>query len=46
MLPDHVPMCISIPPKHAVANVVSFIKGMIAIQITRRFSGMRRNLTG
>ena len=25
---DHVHMCISIPPKFAVLNVVGFIKGM------------------
>ena len=28
---DHVCMCISIPPKYAVSNVVGFIKGKSAI---------------
>ena len=27
LMPDHVHMCISIPPKYAVSNVVGFIKG-------------------
>ena len=27
LLPDHVHMCIAIPPKHSVASVVGFIKG-------------------
>jgi putative transposase len=46
LMPDHVHMCISIPPKHAVANVVGFIKGKSAIQIARRFGGRRRNFMG
>jgi len=27
LLPDHVHMLISIPPKHAVSQVIGFIKG-------------------
>src|SRR6266540_3121567 len=26
LMPDHVHMCIAIPPKHAVASVIGFIK--------------------
>ena len=44
--PDHVHMCISIPPKHAVSYVVGYIKGKSAISIARRFMGRARNFTG
>ena len=44
--PDHVPMCISIPPKHAVSYVVGYIKGKSAISIARRFMGRAKNFTG
>ena len=43
---DHVHMCISIPPKFAVSNVVGFIKGKSAISVARNFRGCRRNFTG
>ena len=44
--PGHVHMCISIPPKIAVANVVGYLKGKSAITIARRFMGRARNFTG
>ena len=44
---DHVHMCISIPPKYAVSNVmVGYIKGKSAITIARRFGGRVKNFTG
>ena len=43
---DHVHMCISIPPKYAISNVVGYIKGKSAIQIARQFGGRQRNFTG
>jgi putative transposase len=46
LLPDHVHMLISIPPKYAVAQVVGFLKGKSAIYIARRFEGRQRNFTG
>lgn len=46
LLRDHVHMCISIPPKKAVSNVVGFIKGKSAISIARTFGNRRRNFTG
>lgn len=46
LMPDHVHMCISIPPKVAVANVVGYMKGKSAITIARRFMGRARNFTG
>ena len=46
LMRDHVHLCISIPPKYAVANVVGFIKGKSAISIARTFTGRSRNFTG
>ncbi len=46
LMPDHVHMVVSIPPKYAVAQVVGFIKGKSAIHIARTFFGRRRNFTG
>ena len=43
---DHVHMCLSIPPKYAVSNVVGLVKGKSAITIARRFRGRLRNFTG
>ena len=43
---DHVHMCISIPPKYAVSNVVGYIKGKSAISIARKFMGRKKNFTG
>lgn len=45
LMPDHVHMCISIPPKYAVSNVVGYLKGKSAIQIARLF-GSKQNFTG
>lgn len=44
--PDHVHMCIAIPPKVAVAQVIGFLKGKSAIAIARQFGGKERNFTG
>ena len=46
IMPDHVHMCIEIPPKYAVASVIGFIKGKSAIAIARQFSGKNRNFAG
>ena len=43
---DHIHMCISIPPKYAVSNVVGYIKGKSAIMIARTLMGVKRNFTG
>ena len=43
---DHIHMCISIPPKYAVSNVVGYLKGKSAISIARTFKGRQRNFTG
>ena len=46
LMPDHVPMVIEIPPKHAVASVVGFLKGKSALAIAREFGGKARNFAG
>ena len=46
LMPDHVHMCIEIPPKYAVASVVGFLKGKSAIAIARQFKGKQRNFSG
>jgi putative transposase len=46
LLSDHVHMCIEIPPKHAVASVIGFLKGKSAIAIARQFAGKQRNFEG
>ena len=44
--PDHVHMCVMIPPKFAVSNVVGYIKGKSAISIARNIVGRKRNFSG
>jgi putative transposase len=44
--PDHVHMCLSVPPKFSVASVVGFIKGKSAISIARNFTARKRNFAG
>jgi putative transposase len=46
MMPDHVHMCIEIPPKHPVASVIGFLKGKSAIAVARQFCGKERNFAG
>lgn len=45
LMPDHVHMCIAIPPKHAVSSVIGFLKGKSAIAIAR-LQGKERNFAG
>ena len=46
LMPDHVHMLLMIPPKHAVSQVLGFIKGKRAIHIARVYAGRRRNFVG
>ena len=46
MMSDHVDMCISIPPKYSVAQVIGYIKGKSAIAVARQFGGKKRNFNG
>ncbi len=46
LMPDHVHMCIAIPPKYSVASVIGFLKGKSAIAVARELCGKERNFTG
>lgn len=46
LMPDHVHMLLSIPPKFSISQVIGFIKGKSTIQIAQRFEGLRRNFSG
>ena len=46
LMPDRVHMCLSIPPKIAVANVARYMKGKSGIMISRKFLGRAGNFTG
>ena len=46
LMPDHVHMMLSIPPKYAVSQVVGFMKGKSAIHIARTFGERKRNFVG
>ena len=46
LLADHVPMGIEIPPKHAVASIIGFLKGKSAVAIARQLGGKMKNFTG
>ena len=45
-MPDHVHMLLSIPPKHAVSQVVGYIKGKSAIHMARVYGERKRNFVG
>jgi len=46
LMPDHVHIMISIPPKYSVSQVVGFIKGKSAIHIARSYLGRKRDFVG
>ena len=46
LMPDHVHMMISVPPKYAVSQVIGFIKGKSAIHVARVYGENRRNFVG
>jgi putative transposase len=46
LMPDHVHMMISIPPKYSVSQVIGYLKGKSAIHIAREFAGRKRNFVG
>jgi len=46
LMPDHVHVCIAIPPKYAVASMIGFLKGKSAIAVARQLCGKERNFTG
>ncbi len=46
LMPDHVHMMISVPPKYSVAQVIGYMKGKSAIHIARVYAGRRKNFVG
>lgn len=44
-MPDHIHMCLSIPPKYSVSHTVGFLKGKSAVRIHREMQGHKR-MTG
>jgi len=44
-MPDHVHMCIQIPPKYAVSSIIGFLKGKSAMAVAR-YNGKTRNFLG
>jgi len=44
-MPDHIHLCLSIPPKYSVAHTIGFIKGKSAVRIHRELLSHRR-MTG
>jgi putative transposase len=41
-MPDHIHLCLSIPPKYSVAFVIGFLKGKSAVRIHRELLHERR----
>ena len=46
LMPDHVHILISIPPKYSVSQVVGYMKGKSAIHLARVYGERRRNFVG
>ena len=46
LMPDHVHMMIAILPKHAVSQVIGYIKGKSAIHLARVYGERKRNFVG
>ena len=44
-LPDHIHLCLSIPPRYSVAHTIGFLKGKSAVRIHRELLHERR-MTG
>ena len=44
-MPDHIHMCLSVPPKFSIARTIGFLKGKSAVRIHRQLLRERR-MTG
>ena len=44
-MPDHIHLCLSIPPKYSVSMIIGYIKGKSAIKIHRELLGIRKGFT-
>ena len=45
-MPDHVHMCLSVPPKYSLSMTIGYIKGKSAIKINREIMGHKHQFTG
>ena len=43
---DHVHMCLAIPPKYAISDVIGMLKGKVAIRLFNRFPELRKKYWG
>ena len=43
---DHIHLCIAVPPKYAVANIVGYLKGKSTMMIFEKFSRVKSNFKG
>ncbi len=41
-MPDHIHMCLSVPPKFSISFVIGFLKGKSAVRIHREIMNNRR----
>jgi len=46
LMPDHVHMLISIPPKHSVSHITGFLKGKSSIWVAQNIANKQRNFAG
>ena len=46
VMPDHVHMLISIPPKHSVSSIVGFLKGKSSIWVAQNINNRQKNFVG
>ena len=42
VMPDHIHMCLAIPPKYSVAYTIGFLKGKSAIRVHRQYERSER----
>ena len=45
-MPDHVHMCVSIPPKYSVSGIVGYLKGKSAIRFHREYTISQNRFIG
>lgn len=45
LMPDHVHMLLSIPPRYAVSEVAGYMKGKSAIHLVRTYGERKQNFT-
>ena len=42
LMPDHIHMCLSVPPKYSIAFVIGYLKGKSAVLIHRKVLGKKQ----